>query len=99
MFYQRLLASWDKESVAAEIQTTEQKPEYERIIKDPYVLEFLDLPANEHFYESSLEQALINHLQNSSWSWAAGSPLWYGKSILIWMDSIFTLIWCSITIY
>ena len=63
MFYQRLLASRDKESVAAEIQTTEPKPEYERIIKDPYVLEFLDLPANEHFYESSLEQALIDHLQ------------------------------------
>lgn len=63
MFYQRLLASRDKESVAAEIQTTEPKPEYERIIKDPYVLEFLDLPANEHFYESNVEQALIDHLQ------------------------------------
>ena len=63
MFYQRLLASRDKESVAAEIQTTEPKPEYEQIIKDPYVLEFLDLPANEHFYESNLEQALIDHLQ------------------------------------
>ena len=57
LFYQRILASRDKESVAAEIQTTEPKPEYEQIIKDPYVLEFLNLPANEHFYESSLEQA------------------------------------------
>lgn len=63
MFYQRILASRDKESVAAEIQTTEPKPEYEQIIKDPYVLEFLNLPANEHFYESTLEQALIDHLQ------------------------------------
>jgi len=63
MFYQRILASRDKESVAAEIQTTEPKPEYEKIIKDPYVLEFLDLPANEHYYESDLEQALIDHLQ------------------------------------
>lgn len=63
MFYQRILASRDKESVAAEIQTTEPRPEYEQIIKDPYVLEFLDLPANEHFYESNLEQALIDHLQ------------------------------------
>ena len=63
MFYQRILASRDKESVAAEIQTTEPKPEYEQIIKDPYVLEFLDLPANEHYYESTLEQALIDHLQ------------------------------------
>lgn len=63
MYYQRILASRDKESVAAEIQTTEPKPEYEKIIKDPYVLEFLDLPANEHYYESDLEQALIDHLQ------------------------------------
>lgn len=63
MFYQRILASRDKESVAAEIQKTVPKPEYEKIIKDPYVLEFLDLPANEHFYESDLEQALIDHLQ------------------------------------
>ena len=36
------------------------KPSYEKIIKDPYVLEFLDLPANEHYYESNLEQALID---------------------------------------
>lgn len=63
MYYQRILASRDKESIAAEIQTTESKPEYEQIIKDPYVLEFLDLPANEHFCESTLEQALIDYLQ------------------------------------
>lgn len=62
-YYDRLLASKDKNAVAAEIQTLEPKPEYEQIIKDPYVLEFLNLPANEHFYESDLEQALIDHLQ------------------------------------
>lgn len=63
MFYQRILASQDKESVAKEIELLEPKSEYETIIKDPYVLEFLNLPANEHFYESDLEQALIDHLQ------------------------------------
>jgi len=62
-YYQRILASRDRTSVAAEIDTIEPKPEYEKIIKDPYVLEFLDLPANENFYESELEQALIDHLQ------------------------------------
>lgn len=62
-YYQRILASKDKASVADEINKLEPKPEYEKIIKDPYVLEFLDLPANEHFYESDLEQALIDHLQ------------------------------------
>ena len=62
-YYQRILASQDKVKVAEEINQLEPKPEYEKIIKDPYVLEFLDLPKNEHFYESELEQALINHLQ------------------------------------
>ena len=63
MFYKRLLASRDKEAVSREIQTTEPKPKYEMIIRDPYVLEFLNLPPNEHYYESELEQALIDHLQ------------------------------------
>lgn len=62
-YYQRILASKDKDSVADEIDSLEPRPEYEKIIKDPYVLEFLDLPVNEHFYESELEQALIDHLQ------------------------------------
>ena len=63
LFYDRLLASRDKEPVRNEIQSTEPKPEYEKIIRDPYVLEFLDLPANPHFYERDLEQGLIDHLQ------------------------------------
>ena len=63
MFYERLLSSKEKDAVAAEIQTTEPKPEYEKIIRDPYVLEFLDLPENPHFYEMDLEQAIIDHLQ------------------------------------
>ena len=63
LFYDRLLASKDKDPVRNEIQSTEPKPEYEKIIRDPYVLEFLDLPANPHFYERDLEQGLIDHLQ------------------------------------
>ena len=41
----------------------EPKPEYAKIIRDPYVLEFLDLNPNPKFYERDLEQALIDHLQ------------------------------------
>ena len=63
MFYERLLSSKEKDAVAAEIHTTEPTPEYEKIIRDPYVLEFLDLPENPHFYEKDLEQAIIDHLQ------------------------------------
>lgn len=43
-YYQRILKSVDKDSVRDEINTLEKKSEYEKIIKDPYVLEFLDLP-------------------------------------------------------
>jgi hypothetical protein len=35
---------------------------YEDLIKDPYVLEFTGLPQAGKLYESTLEQALINHL-------------------------------------
>jgi len=62
-FYERLLSSQDKKSVSEEIQILESKPEYEKIIRDPYVLEFLDLEHNPHFYEKELEQAIIDHLQ------------------------------------
>ena len=66
MYYQRLLAIRDKESVAAEIQTTEPKPEYEKAIKDPYVMEFLQIKPDTHVYESEIEQALLDHLQEFS---------------------------------
>ena len=63
LYYDRILASKNKEMVAKEIDELEPKTEYEKIIKDPYVLEFLDLEANPHFYEKDIEQALIDHLQ------------------------------------
>lgn len=64
MYYQRILASQDKVSVAAQIQETEPKPEYEKIVKDPYVMEFLQIQPDIHVYEGELEQALIDHLQH-----------------------------------
>ena len=63
MYYQRILASQDKSAVSAEIQKTEPKPEYEKIVKDPYVMEFLQIKPDTHVFESDLEQALIDHLQ------------------------------------
>ena len=63
MYYQRILASHDKTSVRNEIQITEPKPTYENFIKDPYIMEFLEIQPDTHVYEGELEQALINHLQ------------------------------------
>lgn len=52
-----------KEEVSAEIHALEPAKRPEDIIRDPYVLEFLGLEPNAAFYESDLEQALIDHLQ------------------------------------
>lgn len=61
--YQRLLASRGNYDVVED--TTEREPAKapEDIIRDPYVLEFLGLEQSASFYESDLEQALIDHLQ------------------------------------
>ena len=63
MFRERLLASKDKETVAAEIQKSAPPKRPEDIIRDPYVLEFLGFSDDAAFRESDLEQALISHLQ------------------------------------
>ena len=33
-------------------------------MKDPYVMEFLQIQPDTHVYEGDLEQALIDHLQH-----------------------------------
>ncbi len=65
LYYERMLMS-TKESHSAIKQEAEDKKETMQpgdIIKDPYVLEFLNLSANYHFYEKELEQELIDKLQ------------------------------------
>lgn len=65
-FYERLLATQKsgRESVRNEIQTLEPKTDPEYILKDPYILEFLDLKENRDYHESELEQALIDKIQD-----------------------------------
>ncbi|MDO8685318.1 MAG: PDDEXK nuclease domain-containing protein [Clostridiales bacterium] len=64
-YYERLLATQrsDRESVKNEIQKLEPKTIADYILKDPYILEFLDLGENKSYHESELEQALIDKLQ------------------------------------
>ncbi len=65
MFYERMLASRDKEVVKAEIQTSAPKALNPReIIRDPFILEFLGIKQGEHFLEGDLEQMLISKLQH-----------------------------------
>jgi len=64
-YYERLLSSRCKESVAKEAQTKISKLDarpYD-LIKDPYVLEFLGLKAGKKLLEKDVEKALIGQIQ------------------------------------
>jgi predicted nuclease of restriction endonuclease-like (RecB) superfamily len=60
-YFERLLSSQKPELPVAE-QTN--SPMTESLIKDPYVLEFLDLQEDPIPKETSLESAIISHLQD-----------------------------------
>lgn len=62
--YERLALSRDKEGVrhlARQGQIIEKPAD---LLKDPYILEFLDLPDHHRYSESRLEQALIDKLEH-----------------------------------
>jgi predicted nuclease of restriction endonuclease-like (RecB) superfamily len=65
-YYERLLSSKEKQPVINEAKdnTKELQLTPKEFIKDPYVLEFLDLKQNNAFYESDLESALIEKIQD-----------------------------------
>jgi len=62
-YYERLMASKDKSPVIAEMKDNIEKMHPKDIIKEPYVLEFLDLKEGIKFLESELEAALIENLK------------------------------------
>ena len=65
LYYERLLASQDRAAVEQEARTktAELRSGPEDYLRDPYVLDFLNLPS-QTFLESELEQALIDNLQH-----------------------------------
>lgn len=64
-FYERLLATQkeNRPEVAKEIYKLEPKTDADYILKDPYILEFLDLKENIAYNENQLEQGLIDKLR------------------------------------
>jgi len=65
-YYHRLLASQIKEPVINEMKekTKEFQSDTFEFIKNPSVLEFLNLPANKGYTEPELETAIIDNLQH-----------------------------------
>lgn len=64
-YYERLLSSKNKLPVKQEVdrRARQLKATPQDFIKDPYVLEFLDVQGTSEMREGRLEQALIGHLQ------------------------------------
>ena len=64
LYYERLLASQEKSSVAAEAQQNTQPlaESAKDYLRDPYILDFLNLQ-DKTYQESQLEQAIISNLQ------------------------------------
>lgn len=63
LYYERLLASKDKTPVVEEAKEKMSEIKPEHFIRDPFVLEFLNLKDYPALRESDIEQALIDHLQ------------------------------------
>lgn len=63
LLFERLIKSRDKKGLLELAQEGQQVHKPIDIIKDPYILEFLDLPESNILLESDLEEALIIHLQ------------------------------------
>ena len=63
LYYERLLSSREKTPVVDEADKLMAPLAAENFIKDPYVLDFLDLKNYPALRESDLEQALIDKLQ------------------------------------
>jgi len=65
LYYQRLISSQKKDLVEQEMKenTTQFKNQPADFIKNPTVLEFLNLPTSKAYTELELEQALIDNLQ------------------------------------
>lgn len=61
LLYERTALSKDKNALLSKARGTAPTPEEQ--IKDPYVLEFLNLKEEKEYSESQIEQALIDNLQ------------------------------------
>ena len=63
LYYNRIVASIDKKTVEDEMKEKIKSLQTEEFIKNPVVLEFLDLPTNMSYTENELEKALTDDIQ------------------------------------
>ena len=63
LLYERLLLSEDKEKINELAELGHKIKENKDLIKDPFVLGFLDIKENTDYLESDLEKSILNHLK------------------------------------
>ncbi|WP_375562758.1 YhcG family protein [Bernardetia sp. OM2101] len=62
LYYERLLSSSDRKEVINEMREKTKELAPEDFLKDPYILEFVQLKDNSNYLESELEETLIDKL-------------------------------------
>lgn len=63
LLYERLVLSADKGKVLELSEKGHQLKEGRDLVKDPFVLEFLDIKENTDYLENDLEKAILEHLK------------------------------------
>ena len=63
LLYERLVISADKEKVRALAEKGHELKTSKDLVKDPFVLEFLDIKENTDYLESDLEKNILEHLK------------------------------------
>ena len=63
LLYERLLLSTDKKSVLELAKNGQVLRNSKDLVKDPFVLEFLDIKENTRYLESDLEKNILEHLK------------------------------------
>ena len=63
LLYERLIISADKEKILELSEKGQILKDSKDLVKDPFVLEFLDIKENTNYLESDLEKNIIEHLK------------------------------------
>ncbi len=63
LLYERLILSKDKKKILELAEKGHELKESKDLVKDPFVLEFLDIKENTEYLESDLEKNILKHLK------------------------------------
>lgn len=63
LLYERLITTKDKDKISELATRGHDIKTGKDLIKDPFILEFLDIKENKQYLESDLEKSILNHLK------------------------------------